>query len=175
MDKELTKKSKYVSKLLRHDPEDLSIDDNGWVSVQSLLKKLDISKAELVQIVDENNKRRFEFDTHQMRIRARQGHTIEVDVELTQVESPDKLYHGTSVNTIDVIMKEGISKMSRLHVHLSKDEDTAKNVGSRKGKSAILVIDSKQMGIDGYKFLMSNNGVYLTEYVPSKYITDILY
>lgn len=175
MEKELTKKSKYISKLLRHDPEDLILDKNGWVSVQSLLKKVDISKSDLDRVVEENNKKRFEFDTHEMRIRARQGHTLDVDVELAVVKSPDRLYHGTAVDTIDTIMNDGISKMSRLHVHLSKDEDTAKNVGSRKGKSAILVIDAKQMNDDGYKFYISNNGVYLTEYVPSRYIIDILY
>jgi putative RNA 2'-phosphotransferase len=175
MDKELTKKSKYISKLLRHEPEDLAVDKNGWVQVSALLKKVGISKSELNQVVEENNKKRFEFDTHEIRIRARQGHSMEVDVQLTEVEAPDELFHGTAVDTSEIIMKEGISKMSRLHVHLSKDEDTAKNVGSRKGKSVILVINTKQMTLDGYKFYISNNGVYLTEFVPPKYIKNILY
>ncbi len=175
MDKILSKKSKYISKLLRHDPDDLIMDNNGWISVSSLLKKLDINKAELDKIVEENNKSRFEFDAHQMRIRARQGHTISVNVELTEITPPSKLYHGTAIATTEVIMKNGISKMSRLHVHLSKDEDTARNVGSRKGKCAILIVDSQKMCEDGIKFYISNNGVYLVEYVPPQYIENIIF
>lgn len=173
MEKELTRKSKYISKLLRHDPEDLLMDDKGWVFVSDLIKKVSLSIQELNQVVEENNKKRFEFDIHKTRIRATQGHTISVDVELKETEPPTNLFHGTAINSVPIIMDSGINKMSRLHVHLSKDEDTAKNVGSRKGKSAILVIDSEQMSKDGYKFYLSNNGVYLTDFVPTKYIKNI--
>lgn len=171
-DKSLVKKSKWISKLLRHDPEDLDIDKNGWIEVKSLIEKIDIDNETLAKIVEENNKKRFEFSEDKLKIRARQGHSIDVDVELTLLQKvPPFLYHGTSVNNVDLIMKDGILKMNRLNVHLSADEETAKNVGSRHGKPVVLKINSAHMRADGIKIFLSNNGVYLTECVAPKYIS----
>lgn len=170
MDKKLITKSKYLSKLLRHDPEDLKMDDNGWVSVSSILKKTDLKMFELLEIVNENDKKRFAFNEHKTSIRANQGHTMDVDVNLKEIEPPEFLYHGTATRNIDSIRKGGINKGTRLHVHLSKDKETAENVGSRHGTPYIFTIKAKEMFDDGIKFYLSENGVHLTDFINPKYI-----
>lgn len=165
--------SKYISLLLRHKPEkeNLIMDNNGWVSTYDLISKLKITKEDLNNIVLDNNKKRFEFNDDESKIRARQGHSVNVDVELKKSVPPVKLYHGTSGNFKSAILKKGLLKMNRLHVHLSKDLETAQIVGRRKGKDLIILeVDAKAMYADGYQFYLSNNGVWLTDHVPPKYI-----
>lgn len=170
----LLKISKYLTKLLRHDPEDLQMCKNGWISTKEVIKKLGISFRDLEHIVETDNKTRFSFDLHKSRIRANQGHSLKIDVELKEIIPPDVLYHGTSSRFIDSIMKTGLEKRQRNHVHLSKDIETAEIVGKRHGGNLIILeIDCKQMYEDGIVFYMSENGVYLTEKVDKKYITIV--
>ena len=171
----LERKSKTLSYLLRHNPEDLYMDSNGWVSVDDILKKLNMTIDDLKEVVKNNDKKRFGFNEDITKIRANQGHSISVDVELKEVEPPKFLYHGTSPSYVKEIIKSGgLSKMKRQHVHLSADKDTAHNVGKRHSKyldPAIFIVRSYDMYKDGYKFFLSENNVWLTEYVPKKYIT----
>lgn len=165
--------SKYISLLLRHKPEkeNLEMDKNGWVDTYDLMSKLKITKEQLNLVVLENNKKRFEYSEDETKIRARQGHSVKVDVELKKKVPPIKLYHGTSEKFKKNIMKKGLLKMNRLHVHLSEDLETAQNVGKRKGKDLIILeINSKAMYADGFDFYQSNNGIWLTDHVPSKYL-----
>ncbi len=172
---QLKRKSKYISKLLRHDPEDLRMDKNGWVNVDDLMDKIGVTLPELEDIVDNNNKKRFEFDDDLLRtrIRARQGHSksMKVDVQLPVKTPPNVLYHGTTNKAVDAIMKSGLQPMSRQHVHLSVDVNTAINVGSRHGKPFILTIDAEAMHKAGFKFYLSNNNVWLADEVPARYIS----
>lgn len=172
MNKNLIKQSKFLSKILRHDPEsaNIQLDKNGWASVKDILHSLKIKMPELEEIVEENNKKRFEFDKHKIRIRARQGHSIKVDIELNEVIPTTDLFHGTTENKKDLILLEGIKKQSRLHVHLTDDSITALSVGSRHGSPLVFRIDAVKMYEDDFKFYLSNNGVYLTDYVPPIYI-----
>jgi len=176
--KERKKLGKYLSYILRHAPEKegLEMDEHGYVSVPVLCKKLDMSKDDLDWIVDNNNKKRYAYNEDETHIRASQGHSIKVDVELEEVNPPHKLYHGTSFEILESLKKNGLMKMNRQHVHLSADQDTARTVGKRhsKGKPPmILVIDAKLMHFNGHKIYLSNNGVYLTDHVPIDYINVI--
>lgn len=164
------KKSKKISYILRHDPSGLDMDKHGWVLVEDLLKLVQITKEELDFIVAENDKKRFSYSEDGLKIRARQGHSIQVDVELKVVDPPKKLYHGTADRFVQSIQKSGLIKGSRLHVHLSDNVDTAKSVGSRHGKPVIFEVDSWRMRADGIKFYQSENGVWLTDFVDSKYL-----
>lgn len=169
----LTVKGKELAFLLRHDKEGYEkglIDSNGWRNVSELIEKHGYSAELLEEIVETNNKKRYEFNEDHTKIRARQGHSINVDVGLSEAEPPAILYHGTSSDVIEAILKEGIKKGSRLYVHLSKDTETATNVGSRHGTPCLISIDTKKMYEDGVKFYLSNNGVWLTEFVDPKYI-----
>lgn len=175
MIKDLIKNSKYISKLLRHDSEGLVMDANGWISVKDICAKVKISTSQLEEIVETNDKKRFAYNADKTKIRANQGHSLSVDIELKELVPPKTLFHGTSSKAVDNIMKEGLRPMSRQHVHLSIDEKTAVIVGNRHSKSAyattaVLVIDSEKMSNDGYKFYLSENGVWLTDSVPTKYI-----
>jgi len=173
--KEEIKTGKYISYLLRHNPEDLEMSSNGWVKVKDLLKKANISMTNLEQIVDNNNKKRYIFDDYKMRIRANQGHSIDVDVELEEATPPEFLYHGTSDRNINSIFKSGLKKMNRNHVHLSADIETAKNVGKRHGGNLVIFsVYSESMLDDGIRFFLSENGVWLTDYVSPDYI-EIFY
>lgn len=165
---------KQLAFLLRHDNESFDkglIDSHGWRMVSELIKDKGYSKELLEEIVNTNNKKRYEFNEDHTKIRARQGHSINVDVGLTETTPPEVLYHGTSSDAVESIKAEGINKGSRLYVHLSKDKDTAKNVGARHGTPYVLEINSEQMYKDGVKFYLSRNGVWLTEFVDVKYIT----
>lgn len=165
----LVKKGKHLSFLLRHDTE-YQFDKYGYREVKDLVKNHGYTKAELIEIVETNDKQRYEFNNDKTKIRARQGHSINVDVELKETTPPDVLYHGTATRFLDSIMKTGINKMSRNYVQLSSDIDTATTVGSRHGTPIILKVDSRKMSDDGIKFYLSNNNVWLTEYVDTKYI-----
>jgi len=169
--------SKFLSLVLRHKPETIKIklDKNGWVNVDELLVQLklhnkEISMSQLTDIVTFNDKKRFEFNEDGTKIRASQGHSIKVDLQLKAERPPDKLYHGTVDKFINNIMSSGLQKMNRHAVHLSENITTATNVASRRGKPIILEINSKWMFADNIKFFKSKNGVWLTEEVPTKYI-----
>jgi len=171
---EFVKIRKKISYLLRHNPEDLLMDKNGYVDVQSLLNKLNITIDDLDYIVETNDKKRLAYNEDKSKIRALQGHSIKVDVGLKEVRPPRVLYQGTSPENYQKILKStGLEKMNRLHVHLSDETETAYNVGkrhSKREKPVILEIDSAAMYADGFKFYLSENGVWLTDSVPLKYI-----
>lgn len=173
-DKTLQRKSKYLSLILRHKPEvaGIALDKYGWAPVNDIVKALDIDLETLKCIVRTDSKQRYSFNEDQTKIRANQGHSIKVDVGLKEATPPDILYHGTGTKSLSGIAKTGITKQSRQYVHLSKDTDTAMKVGMRHGNPIILVIDCKEMLKDGYKFYLSENGVWLTDIVPIKYIIN---
>lgn len=169
--------SKFLSFVLRHKPEEINIQlyANGWTDVDILIEKANAHMVPLnfellEEIVITNDKKRFSFNTDYTMIRANQGHSVEIDLALNPVQPPEKLYHGTVAKFIEAIKAEGLQKMSRRHIHLSKDMETAKKVGSRRGKPVILVIDSEKMHADGFVFFVSENGVWLTDKVPVEYI-----
>lgn len=168
---DIIRKGKRLAFLLRHD-EEYQFEEHGWREVSDLIANHGYTMELLDEIVETNNKKRYEYSEDKTKIRARQGHSINVDVELKEQTPPDILYHGTAETTVPAILKEGIIKGNRLHVHLSATEETAINVGKRHGKPAVLRIDAKQMAADGIKFYLSNNGVWLTEYVNAKYIVE---
>lgn len=177
MNKNIKSLSKFLSLVLRHKPETISLtlDQNGWARVDEILEKLNLSNRkvtldELKYVVEHNDKKRFTFNDDQTKIRANQGHSISVDVELQENQPPEFLYHGTVDRFISVIKKEGLKKMDRQHVHLSEDLKTAQNVGSRRGKPVVLSILSKKMHEAGFQFYLSKNGVWLTDYVEPQFI-----
>jgi len=176
----IVKISKFLSKCLRHEPEllGLTLESGGWVLVSDLLtgankKGQSISHQELEQVVANNDKKRFSFNYDKTKIRANQGHSTEVDLQLKEAVPPDVLFHGTIVTFLSNIIRDGLKKMSRHAVHLSKDVETAINVGSRRGKPIVLTVDALKMAKDGFKFYVSDNGVWLTESVPSQYINIV--
>lgn len=169
--------SKFISLILRHKPEliGLTLDENGWANVDELIEKSNTNDNELTldllkQIVEENDKQRFTFNEDYSKIRANQGHTVKVDLELESTTPPEFLYHGTVEKFIDSIKENGLKPIERLHVHLSKDIDTAKNVGSRRGSPIILKIQSLKMHENNHVFYLSKNGVWLCDAVPTEYI-----
>ena len=168
---DIIRKGKRLAFLLRHD-NDYQFDEHGWREVSDLIANHGYTMELLDEIVETNNKKRYEYSEDKSKIRARQGHSVNVDVELKEVIPPDILYHGTAETTLSAIMKEGVIKGSRLHVHLSQTEETALNVGKRHGKPVVIRINAGQMNQDGIKFYLSNNGAWLTEYVSPKYIID---
>ena len=169
--------SKFLSLVLRHKPETIGLvlDINGWADTNELIEKfsnhdLKLTIDELKLIVENNDKKRFVLSEDFSRIRANQGHSVEVDLQLKEAAPPDELYHGTAAKNIETIKIQGLLKGSRHHVHLSTDIETARKVGMRYGKPVILIVDAKQMNKDGYKFFFSENAVWLTEFVLPKYI-----
>jgi putative RNA 2'-phosphotransferase len=169
--------SKFLSLVLRHSPETigLKLDENGWADVEELIvkcsKKGNQLDLELLNYVVENNdKKRFAFNDDKTKIRASQGHSLSVELNLNETEPSEFLYHGTVAKFLESIKKEGLQKMSRQHVHLSKDRETAVKVGSRRGAPQILTVKSGDMHRDGFKFYLSENNVWLTDEVPAKYI-----
>ncbi len=168
-DKQLSKRISYV---LRHSPESIGIelDPAGWTEVAGLITGLGITKSQLDIIVENNNKKRFEYSVDGKLIRARQGHSVDVDLGYSPEVPPDYLYHGTSYNFIDSILLSGLKKMERHHVHLSPDQETARMVGSRKGSPVIFRVKSGQMHKDGNEFFKTENNVWLTEYVDPIYL-----
>lgn len=176
-DSRLVKISKYLSKHLRHQPERLGLKlaPGGWVAVDELLSacaknSFPISRKDLNEVVENNDKKRFSFDSTGTLIRANQGHSVEVDLQLEPVVPPDVLYHGTGDGAVELIMQHGLNKMSRHHVHLSEDIQTAIKVGSRHGKPVVFVVDAAAMHSSGYKFYCSDNGVWLVDCVPPEFL-----
>lgn len=176
----LVKISKYLSKHLRHDPEriGLKLAPGGWVSVDELLAacknhSFPINPAELKEVVANNDKKRFSFDATGTLIRANQGHSVEIDLQLEAVVPPDVLYHGAGHGAVEAILREGLRKMSRHHVHLSTDIITAKKVGTRHGRPIVFTVDAAAMHEEGYTFYCSDNGVWLVDNVPPNYLQQL--
>lgn len=170
----LTKKSKFLSFILRHKPEaaKLTMTKDGWVDVKQLLSNTDITETELLEIVASDEKQRYAITDG--RIRANQGHSINVEVALTKAIPPTVLYHGTNVGVLASILKTGLQKQKRNHVHLSSDLVTAKDVGGRRrGDLVILAVDCKSMLADKFQFFISANKVWLIDSVPAKYLSVV--
>lgn len=166
-----------LSLVLRHQPEkiNISLDKNGWADVDELITKMNengnnLNFDLLEGVVTTNDKQRFSFNEDLTKIRASQGHSLDVDLALITTEPPVYLFHGTVEKFIAAIRETGLQKMNRQYVHLSKDKLTAEKVGSRRGKPLILTIAAGEMFSDGHSFFLSENGVWLCDVVPVKYI-----
>ena len=173
----LIKISKFLSKHLRHDPEGLGLTlaPGGWVGVDDLLaacacRRFAVSRAEMEEVVAQNSKQRFSFDPTGTRIRANQGHSVQVDLQLLPATPPALLYHGTGHQTADLIGRMGLDKMRRHHIHLSADMETARTVGARHGRPVIFAVDAAAMARAGHLFYRSDNGVWLTDTVPPEFL-----
>jgi putative RNA 2'-phosphotransferase len=176
-DTQIVRTSKFLSKHLRHAPEALGLQlaPGGWVEVDALLAGcagagVRLTRTQLEEVVARNDKQRFSFDAEGRRIRANQGHSTEVDLQLTPTEPPAVLYHGTPERTAPVVEQEGLRKMRRHHVHLSPDVETAARVGTRRGRPVIFAVDAAAMRAAGYVFYASENGVWLTVTVPPRFL-----
>ena len=176
----IDKLSVFISLVLRHKPDaaGITLDEHGWANVDELInginntgRKIDMTMLE--EIVKTDNKQRYSFNEDKTLIRANQGHSIPVDVELKEQEPPELLYHGTADRFVKSIMTEGLKPMSRLYVHLSKDVETAKKVGKRHGNPVVLKVYSRQMNRDGVEFYLSENGIWLTKKVDAEYLEQI--
>ena len=170
---DLIKTSRYISLILRHKPEEIGItlDEYGWANVSELLNGVNIDMPTLEKIVSTDDKQRYSFNEDKTLIRANQGHSILVDVELDEVEPPEYLWHGTGEKYVASINNEGLIPKSRLYVHLSYDLETATTVGKRHGSPTIYRVAAQDMFKDGFKFYLSKNGVWLTKNVPIEYLS----
>lgn len=172
-----SKLSVFLSLILRHKPEEIGmkLNEEGFVNVEELLDNMckhgkQINKQMLDEIVQTDNKQRYSYNDNETMVRANQGHSIKVNLNLVPIIPNKPLFHGTGESLVDSILKTGLNKRKREYVHLSENIDTALNVGSRKGIPIILEIDTEQMTKDGLVFYQSKNNVWLTDHVPSKYI-----
>lgn len=177
MTDDVVKLSRFLSLILRHQPGKIGaeLDEQGWTDVDELIRLANESGKKLTRdllnrIVAENDKQRFAFSEDGIRIRASQGHSIDVDLALPPVEPPELLYHGTAEHSVESIRASGLEKRKRQHVHLSIDESTATKVGQRHGRPIILVVRSREMFNAGHLFFLSANGVWLTDRVPVEYL-----
>ena len=177
MDGRQVRLSKFLALVLRHDPGrvGVTLDPEGWVGVDELLRAagaagVPMSRHELVDVVLTNPKQRFTLDPDGNRIRANQGHSLDVDLRLDPLEPPDVLFHGTSRTVLAAVLNEGLRPMGRRHVHLCADRDTAVMVGRRHGPPVVLTVASGRMHADGHRFFRSVNGVWLAERVPPSYL-----
>jgi putative RNA 2'-phosphotransferase len=178
MSKRLESTSKFLSLVLRHQPEaiGLSLDDAGWADVAELIERSNNSKRplsiELLQeVVANNDKKRFAFSADGSKIRASQGHSVTVELGIPAKTPPELLYHGTATRFVESIKQQGLLSGSRQHVHLSADPATALKVGQRHGKPVVLVVAAQKMQESGHKFYQSENGVWLVAAVPVQFIT----
>lgn len=176
-EKEAKKISKFLSYVLRHHPEliGITLDNNGWTDVDLLIEKASnngilFQRAELEFIVATNSKKRFALNERGDKIRASQGHSINIELGYTAQKPPTILYHGTGAQFVDSILATGIEKKSRQFVHLSEDIPTAKQVGQRQGKPFLFTILAEEMHKENFEFYLSDNGVWLTNHVPIKYL-----
>jgi putative RNA 2'-phosphotransferase len=177
MQSRLLRVSKFLSLVLRHQPARIGIelDHAGWVDVSALLAAcrahgFPITLEELSAVVRENDKKRFAFNEDGNRIRASQGHSVQIELGYAPLTPPPVLYHGTASRLLASIRERGLLKGERHHVHLSADAVTAAKVGARHGEPHVIEVESGRMHADGYKFYRSDNGVWLTEHVPAKYL-----
>ena len=178
-DKNQQNLSKFLSLVLRHQPETIKIqlDSEGWTDVTTLLQQMNkhrkpLKLDELINLVENNDKKRFQLSEDHSKIRAVQGHsTQQVQREYTAIIPPDTLFHGTATRFSESIQNQGLVAGDRHHVHLSADLITATKVGQRHGKVIIFKVDTQQMHQDGFKFYQAENGVWLTEHVPAQYLT----
>lgn len=173
------KLGRFLSLVLRHKPgaAGISLDEHGWANVEELLSGVrrtgrQIDMDTLERIVRENNKQRYSFNEDHTKIRANQGHSIQVDVELKEMHPPQYLYHGTASRLLPIIRQEGIRKMGRQYVHLSGDFQTAIAVGRRHGNPVVITINAAAMARDGITFYLSENGVWLCDYVSPNYFVE---
>ena len=176
-EKETVRASKFLSLVLRHEPERVGImlDDAGWVDVNLLLHAMAnhgvrLSREQLEHIVATSDKKRFAFSDDARRIRANQGHSVEVDLQYSPVIPPELLYHGTATRFLDSIRREGLLRMERHHVHLSADPSMTLQVGARRGRPVLLTIRAGDMHRAGHVFYRSANGVWLVDCVPAEFI-----
>ncbi|RYG51909.1 MAG: RNA 2'-phosphotransferase [Chitinophagaceae bacterium] len=176
-EKQNTKFSKFLSLVLRHQPEliGIDLDENGWTDIEMLLSKskahgVEMTAEILKHIVATNSKKRFAIDKDLNKIRANQGHSIDVDLGYSPKTPPAILFHGTSERSVASILAAGIEKRERHQVHLSADSDTAVSVGMRHGKPVVLKVLAGKMHESGFNFFLSENGVWLTDYVPAEFI-----
>lgn len=170
-------KSKFLSLVLRHKPEEIGLvlDQNGWASIDELIalanaRGTNLSRPQIESIVKNNDKQRFALSEDGTKIRANQGHSIDIALGLAPQIPPERLYHGTATRFLESIREKGLHPASRQHVHLSSDLATAEKVGSRHGRPVVLTVESGQMARDGHLFYLSENGVWLTGNVPPKYL-----
>jgi putative RNA 2'-phosphotransferase len=178
MRENMVQMSKFLSLVLRHKPEliHLNMDSNGWVDIDELIdnankyNNMRLNKEILAEIVKTNDKQRYIIDDVKNKIRASQGHSIKIDLEPEPRIPPDELYHGTATRFLTSIMETGIKRMARQYVHLSRTIEIAENVGKRHGNPVVLRINAKRMHEDGHKFYLSENKVWLADYVPKEYI-----
>lgn len=175
-----TRLSKFLALHLRHTPEalGLTLAPGGWVDVEALLevsgrRGLPLTRAELEAVVAGNDKQRFSFDASGMRLRANQGHSTPVDLQLTPLEPPPLLYHGTAATSLEAIRRTGLVPMARHHVHLSLDTETARRVGARHGRPVVLEVAAGAMSAVGHVFYRSENGVWLTDRVPPEHLRHL--
>lgn len=172
----LVSTSKFLSLVLRHQPEviGLILDDSGWADIDTLIRLSQphkpLTRALIERVVEENSKQRFAISDDGRRIRANQGHSVGVDLGFLPVTPPTLLYHGTATRFVETIRREGLVKRSRQHVHLSADADTATSVGARHGKPAVLIVRAAEMAAERHAFFRSDNGVWLTDAVPVRFI-----
>jgi putative RNA 2'-phosphotransferase len=177
MDAQLISLSKFVSLVLRHQPQKygLALDEHGWAQIDDLIAAAEragvpLTRALLQQVVAQNDKQRFAISDDGRAIRARQGHSVSIDLGLVSHEPPPQLYHGTAERFLASIRDQGLLRRSRQHVHLSPDASTALKVGQRHGKPIVLTIQSGAMHADGFLFYLSENGVWLVDSVPVAYL-----
>ncbi|MFN8443745.1 MAG: RNA 2'-phosphotransferase [Caldilineaceae bacterium] len=180
MNPKLVSTSKFLSLILRHQPETigLTLDEAGWANVPELIERCNkhghkLTLALLEEIVGTNEKQRFAFNADKSRIRANQGHSLDVDLQLTPKVPPAILYHGTATRFLDSIKMQGLIPGSRQHVHLSADVETATKVGQRHGKPVVLEVQAGAMHAAGIVFYQSENGVWLTNHVPASYLSNL--
>ena len=176
---DLTRTSKFISLILRHKPEEIGItlDEHGWADVQALIEGVNKTRPLTMEILEEivrtDEKGRYSFNEDHTLIRANQGHSIPVDVELKEMVPPEILYHGTGEKFTAAIDQIGLISKSRLYVHLSADRETAVKVGNRHGKPVVYEVSAGRMHEDSYQFYLSENGVWLTKEVPVKYLNKM--
>lgn len=176
-EKQTVKVSKFLARVLRHDPASIGItlDEAGWVDVDELIAASvragrRFSRTDLDHVVATNNKKRYAFSEDGRRIRASQGHSVEVDLGLSPAEPPAVLFHGTASTTLPIVLREGLKPMSRQDVHLSADVETAVRVGARHGRPVVLAVDAAGLTAAGHEFRVSANGVWLTDLVPPTHL-----
>jgi len=169
--------SKLLSLVLRHTPERIGItlDKNGWTDIKQLISKAKkagykLTLEEILETVQTNDKQRFTISEDGRKIRAAQGHSIDIDLALHPIEPPEILFHGTASANLNSIFEQGIQSAKRQYVHLSSNEETALKVGNRHGKAIVLKISSGQMFKEGFNFFKADNGVWLTDHILPKYI-----